>query len=136
MSKRKGKERPFSRPLGSAVLNARKARGLSQGQVSNQTGLDPRTILNIENYNGNPRLDSLYTIVRFYGIDPRVFFYHERELEDPARSEFHALVDTCTEEDAATLTPIVRAILEALRDKGTIDLENNAVEIDALENDE
>ena len=68
---------------------------------------------------------SLYTIVRFYGIDPRVFFYHERELDDPARSEFHALVDTCTEEEALTLTPIVRAILEALRRKGSITLEDN-----------
>lgn len=125
MKKRKGKERPFSRPLGNAALTARKERGLSQGQVSNQTGLDPRTILNIENYNGNPRLDSLYTIVRFYGIDPRVFFYHERALDDPARSEFHALVDTCTEDEALTLTPIVRAILEALRGKGSITLEDN-----------
>ena len=67
----------------------------------------------------------MYTIVRFYGIDPRVFFYHERELDDPARSEFHALVDTCTEEEALTLTPIVRAILEALRRKGSITLEDN-----------
>lgn len=125
MKKRKDKERPFSRPLGNAALNARKERGLSQGQVSSQTGLDPRTILNIENYNGNPRLDSLYTIVRFYGIDPRVFFYHERELDDPARSEFHALIDTCTEEEAITLVPIVRAILEALRGKGAVNLENH-----------
>lgn len=125
MKKRKGKERPFSRPLGNAALNARKERGLSQGQVSSQTGLDPRTIRTIENYNGNPRLDSLYTIVRFYGIDPRVFFYHERELNDPARSEFHALVDTCTEEEAVKLAPIVRAILEALREKGAINLKDN-----------
>ena len=67
----------------------------------------------------------MYTIVRFYGIAPRVFFYHERELDDPARSEFHALVDTCTEDEAVTLTPIVRAILEALRKKGSITLGNN-----------
>ena len=75
--------------------------------------------------NGYLRLDSLYTIVRFYGIDPRVFFYHERELDDPARSEFHALVDTCTKEETLTLIPIVRTILEALRRKGSITLEDN-----------
>lgn len=125
MKKRKGKERPFSRPLGNAALNVRRERGPSQGQVSSQRGLDPRTILNIENYNGNPRLDSLYTVVRFYGIDPRVFFYHERELDDPARSEFHALVDTCTEEEAIKLAPIVRAILEALREKSAVNLKDN-----------
>ena len=125
MKKRNGKERPFSRPLGDAVLSARKKRNLSQGQVSSQTGLDPRTILNIENGNGNPRLDSLYTIVRFYGLDPRGFFYHETALDDPARSEFHALVDTCSEEEALTVTPIVRAILEALREKGGTSLENH-----------
>lgn len=70
-------------------------------------------------------MDSLYTIVRFYGIDPRVFFYHERELDDPARSEFHALVDTCTEKEAVKLAPIVWAILEALREKGAVNLKDN-----------
>lgn len=125
MKKRRGKERPFSRPLGDAALNARKKLNLSQGQVSGQTGLDPRTILNIENGNGNPRLDSLYTLVRFYGMDPRAFIYHEQALDDPARSEFHALVNTCTENEAATLTPIVRSILQALRGIGTMNLEEH-----------
>lgn len=62
-------------------------------------------------------MNRLYTIVRFYGIDPRVLFYHERELDDPARSEFHALVATCSEEEAIKPASIARAILEVLREK-------------------
>lgn len=119
------KEKGFSRPLGDAARKARKERKLSQGKVSELTGIDHRTILNIENYYGNPQLDNLYTLVRFYGLDPIEFFYPERAQEAHGRKELYFLVDTCSDEDALLLIPILRAILKALKSKETIEPDAN-----------
>lgn len=104
----------FARPMGDAVRQARDKAGLTQGYVSERTGIDTRTILNIENGNGNPTMEKLYPLVRFYGIDPKIFFYSELELTSSDREELRLLLETCTEQDAAALIPIIRAILDAL----------------------
>ena len=53
----------FSRSLGNAVKKARKARDLTQVQVAEKIGIDSRTIINIENYNGNPKMEILYSLI-------------------------------------------------------------------------
>ncbi len=116
-------EREFSRPLGDVAKRRRKELGLTQDQVSDQTGIDHRTILNIENYYGNPKMESLYTLVRFYPIDPREIFFPEMALETPVRENLRLLIETCTEEEAELLIPILRSILEALHAKDTPDFE-------------
>lgn len=46
----------YSYPLGDAVKRARGRSGLTQSQVADLADIDVRTILNIENYKGNPKL--------------------------------------------------------------------------------
>ena len=46
----------FSHPLGDAVKRARERQGLTQGEVAEAIEKDTRTILNIENYKGNPKM--------------------------------------------------------------------------------
>lgn len=113
----------FARPMGDAVRQARDKSGFTQGYVSECTGIDTRTILNIENCNGNPTMEKLYPLVRFYGIDPRIFFYPESELASSDRAELRLLLETCTEQEAAALIPIIRAILEALHSQNSDALE-------------
>ena len=47
---------PYSRPLGDAVKRARGELNLTQRQVADRIEVDVRTILNIENYKGNPKM--------------------------------------------------------------------------------
>ena len=44
----------YVRVLGDVIKKAREEAGLSQLSLSRATGVDNRTILNIENYRGNP----------------------------------------------------------------------------------
>lgn len=78
-----------------------------------------------ENYYENPQRENLYTLVRFYGLDPIEFFYPERAQEAHGRKELYFLVDTCSDEDALLLIPILRAILKALKSKETIEPDAN-----------
>ena len=50
----------YSRPLGDALKRARGESGCTQRQVADKIGKDVRTVLNIENYKGNPKLEVLY----------------------------------------------------------------------------
>ena len=50
----------YGRPLGDAVKVARNDLKLTQEQVASQTNTDPRTIMNIENYRGNPKMGTLF----------------------------------------------------------------------------
>jgi len=46
----------FSQALADSVKNARQKIGLTQAGVADCIAIDPRTILNIENCNGNPKM--------------------------------------------------------------------------------
>lgn len=46
----------FSQSLGNLVKQKRECLGLTQNELAEQVEVAPRTILNIENYKGNPKL--------------------------------------------------------------------------------
>lgn len=74
----------YSRPLGDAVKRARGKLGLTQSEVADAANIDVRTVLNIENYKGNPKLEVLYPLVRVLKIDSREIFNPEISREMPA----------------------------------------------------
>ena len=88
----------YSRFLGDAVKRARGASGLTQREVADKMNKDVRTVLNIENYKGNPKLEVLYPLVRALNIDPREVFYPNMQQESPAIRQLRLLVDDCSEE--------------------------------------
>ena len=61
----------FSYPLGNAVKSTRYQRGLTQLQVADMADIDVRTVMNIENYKANPKMEVLYPLVRALRIDAR-----------------------------------------------------------------
>ena len=105
----------LSRMLGDVFKAARGTTGLSQQDVGRAAGVDNRTILNIENYRGNPLFSNLYPLVRFYKLDPRIIFYPEMQLDSPAISQLRALINDCTEEEAAAIIPIVELVINMAR---------------------
>ena len=107
----------YSKPLGDVITSARKRMDLTQNEVADSIDVDVRTIINIENYKGNPKLEVLYPLIRSLKIDPREIFYPEMQRESPALRQLRLLVEDCSEEEAATIIPVLQSVISALRDK-------------------
>ena len=109
--------RDYSRPLGDAVKRARGELGLTQSQVAEAADIDVRTVLNIENYKGNPKMEVLFPLVRVLKMDSREIFYPEMRRESPAIRRLRFLIEECSEEEAEALAPAIESILSVLRSK-------------------
>lgn len=107
----------YSETLGETVRTARSKTKLTQAQLAEKIGIDDRTILNIENNKGNPKLEILYPLVRALELDPREIFYPEVHINTPELSHLQILISQCSEEEAASLIPIIKSVLNALRDE-------------------
>ena len=112
----------YSRSLGDAVKRARGKSGLTQSEVAEAVDVDTRTILNIENYKGNPKMEVLYPLIRALKIDAREIFNPEMQRESPAICKLRLLIEECSEEEASAMIPILQAILRALRDKNALSI--------------
>ena len=88
----------FSQPLGDAVKKARGELGLTQNQVADQIDVDVRTVMNIENYKGNPKMEILFPLIRALKIDSREIIHPEIRLDNPAVSKLHLLIEQCRED--------------------------------------
>ena len=71
--------------------------------------------MNIENYKGNPKLEVLFPLVRVLKIDPREIFHPEMRRGSPAIRQLRFLIEDCSEQEAATLIPVIDSVLSALR---------------------
>ena len=112
----------FSRPLGDAVKSTRYLRGLTQAQVADMADLDVRTVMNIENYKANPKMNVLFPLIRVLRIDARAIFNPELQRETPALQQLRLVIEECSEEDAEALIPVVESVLSALHSKETIEI--------------
>jgi transcriptional regulator with XRE-family HTH domain len=113
----------YSRPLGDAVKRARGKSGLTQNEVADMADVDVRTVLNIENYKGNPKMEVLYPLVRALKIDAREIFNPEIRRETPALRQLRVMIEECSEEEAAAIIPVFQSVLTALRDKNALPIE-------------
>ena len=107
----------YSSQLGQIVKEARKRNKLSQQELAKEIETVNRTVLNIENGRGNPKLEVLYPLVRTLGIDPRELFYPEMPNSKDSTNRFllATLIESCSEEEAEALWPVVKSVLSALR---------------------
>ena len=113
----------YSRPLGDAVKRARGKLDLTQSEVADLADIDVRTVLNIENYKGNPKMEVLYPLIRALKIDAREIFNPEIRRESPALRQLRLLIEECSEEEAAAIIPVFQSVLTALRDKNALPIE-------------
>lgn len=113
----------YSHPLGDAVKIARSELGLTQEQVASQIDADARTIMNIENYKGNPKMKTLFPLIRLLKIDSREIFNPEMQRESPAIRQLRFLIEECSEQEAAALIPVIESVLSTLRAKESSKIE-------------
>lgn len=113
----------YSNALGDAVRRARMKLDLTQSEVAESIDVDVRTVLNIENSKGNPKMEVLYPLVRVLKIDAKEIFYPEMQRESPSISQLRLLIEDCSEKEAAAMIPVLKSVLAALRDKNAITIE-------------
>ena len=112
----------YSNTLGDAVRRARMKLDLTQSEVAESIDVDVRTVLNIENSKGNPKMEVLYPLVRALKIDAKEIFYPELQRDGAAISQLRLLIEDCSEEEAAAMIPVLKSVLAALRDKNAVTL--------------
>ena len=105
----------FVRILGDVIKKRRVELGLTQSEIAETIDVDPRTILNIENYKGNPKWEILYPLIRTLKIDPSLLFYPELNQTQDDRAQFNLLLSQCTADEIQFLYPICQTLLHTLR---------------------
>lgn len=113
----------YAHTLGDAVKRARGKSGLTQSEVADAANVDVRTVLNIENYKGNPKMEVLYPLIRVLKIDAKEVFYPEMQRESPALRQLRLLIEDCTEDEAASIIPIFNSVLSVLRERNATKIE-------------
>lgn len=107
----------YSRQLGDSVKQARGRLRLTQNELADAINVDSRTVLNIENYKGNPKMEVLYPLIRTLNIDAREIFNPEMIRQSPALRQLRIMVEECSEQEAEAMIPIISSILSVLRSK-------------------
>ena len=105
----------FAQNLANAVKKARTEQGLTQQQVADMADCNARTVLKIENCRGNPKMETIFSLLRVLKIDPREIFSPEMERQSPAIWQLRYTVADCSEHEAATLVPVIESVLKELR---------------------
>lgn len=114
----------YSQRLADAVKKARSELGLTQEEVADKCDTDVRTIINMEMGRGNPKLKTLFKVVRALKIDARELFDDGPQSDSPSVRRVCLLINECSEEEAATLFPVIEAVLNALRTNKGIKIES------------
>ena len=105
----------YSQRLAEAIKNTRLELGLTQEEVAERSGTDVRTIINMEMGRGNPKLQTLYAVIRALKMDARLIFDDDPQNESSISRQVKFLLDECSEEELVTLLPVIEAVLTALR---------------------
>ncbi len=113
----------YSRPLGDTIRKARLQMGYTQKQLADILNVDERSISSIEKYQANTTMDILYPLIRVLKVNSHDIFNHELAKESEAHYQLRLLVGNCSEEEAATLVAVCESILNALRSKDAIAIE-------------
>ena len=112
----------YTKPLGDAVRKARADLGYTQAQVAERIDIDARTVLNIENYKGNPKMEVLFPLIRVLKIDSNEIFYPEMHRDTTALRQLRLMIEECSEEEARALIPVVQSVTAVFRKKDPLDV--------------
>lgn len=105
----------YAYTLGNAVKQARLGLKMTQLEVADRIKADERTVLNIEHYKGNPKMEILWPLLRALGIDVNIVFYPEKALKSNDIVRLQILLSDCIEDELQLLLPICESVLDAFR---------------------
>lgn len=113
----------YAEILGDIVRKARSELELTQSEVAERIDVDARTILNIENHKGNPKLEVLFPLIRELKIDPSTIFYPEMDLSRAGIVQMNQLLSKCSDQEVDALLSICDNILSVMRSTNAMTIE-------------
>jgi len=101
--------------LGDAVREERLRRNLSQNSLAEQAKVSLRTVSDIETYNGNPRLDTLYALANYLHISIDAIFSDKKSNMDSTMQQIIAELNSCPEEQKQLALSTLRGLLDGFK---------------------
>ncbi|MCC8026506.1 MAG: helix-turn-helix domain-containing protein [Clostridium sp.] len=105
----------YVKTLGTVIRKAREEQGLSQAALAEKLGIDVRTIINIENFRGNPKFEVLYPLVTTLRIPADRIFYPVSEMSDDYKQQLLWELQNCSNLEAQSLLPIIRQLIKLIK---------------------
>lgn len=105
----------YVKNLGTVIRKAREDQGLSQASLAEMLGIDVRTIINIENFRGNPKFEVLYPLVTTLRIPADRIFYPGSDHAGGSKQQLFWELNSLSDKEARDLLPVIRCLTEMLR---------------------
>jgi len=98
--------------LGARIKELRKAKGLSQSQLSESIGIDPKHLSRIEVGNSYPSLDRLERMAKVLGVDIKDFFEfgHLGKKKEVVES-LYKLLKEANEDNLRLIFKVIKSIV-------------------------
>lgn len=99
--------------LGDCVREKRQLRDLSQNSLAENAKISLRTVSDIENYKGNPQLDTLSALANYLDISLDEIVRSDKTEPDSTMQEIMNELIQCTEEQKRLALSTLRGLLSA-----------------------
>ncbi|CAH0185592.1 helix-turn-helix domain-containing protein [Pseudomonas mediterranea] len=96
--------------LGAAIRRYRKVAGLTQAELGEKTGFDPKTISRFETGTYMPSIEALLLLANVLDVQPKAFFADMND-EDEQRAYLFGVIHKATPKD---LGKLIAAVDQAL----------------------
>ncbi|MGE8152678.1 helix-turn-helix domain-containing protein [Pseudomonas vancouverensis] len=96
--------------LGPAIRRHRKVAGLTQAELGEKTGFDPKTISRFETGTYTPSVEALFLFAEVFGVHPKAFFAEFGD-EDEQRAYLFNVIHKASPKD---LEKLIAAVDQAL----------------------
>lgn len=103
--------------LGNAVRSTRKNKHLSQEALAERIGVCKRTIIDIENFTGNPKFEILCPLVRELDLPLYQVFYPEKSVNPELKDMLIKEVSDCSDYEMRVILSVVKNLKDTLRDE-------------------
>lgn len=107
----------YVKTLGTVIRKAREEQGLSQAALAEKLGIDVRTIINIENFRGNPKFEVLYPLVTTLRIPADRLFYPVSETSGDYKRQLLWELQNLSDLEARSLLPVVSQLIKLIQGK-------------------
>lgn len=114
----------YAEILGDVVKKARLELKLTQNAVADRVDVDVRTVMNIENHKGNPKMEVLFPLIRELKIDPSTIFYPEMDHSRAGIVQMNQLLSKCSDQEIDALLAICVNILSVMRSTNAMSIED------------
>lgn len=105
----------YVKTLGTVIRKAREEQGLSQAALAEKLGIDVRTIINIENFRGNPKFEVLFPLVTTLRIPADRLFYPVSGTSGDYKQQLLWELQNLSDLEARSLLPVISQLIKLIQ---------------------